>query len=155
MLVNLDINELWNFEIGENILAGVSYTETIEPHLLLLAVNRIQDSRSLMPKILELICDHDFSVNRFLPLPEKFNTPIAKDFEPGKIYRFTENPTFDAKDPFNEQFTSYFIQTPFCTPDSFGKIFNDQLCAFEELKKSTDEILNSIQREIKSKTENP
>ena len=157
MLVDLDISELWNLEIDKNLVAAVSSDKRFDVNLILINLNQLhlQGRGDLIPRILNAIRRHEFSADRFLPLLEKFNTPIAKDFEHGKIYRFIETPKFSAEDPFNEQFTSYFIQTPFCTPDLFGKIFNDQLRAFEELKKSTNEILNSIQREIKSKTENP
>lgn len=157
-IVDLDLEELWNLNLENNIAGGVRVSDKIEPSVVVLDLEKIrrQSDPSLIPKIFDALERHVFSVNRFFELPERFNCPIESEtFSRGKIYRFPDSTLLpcDAKDPFGELLMTYFIKTPFCSSHSLANLVNERLKILEELYNSTTQTLQSIQQNLKLKTE--
>ena len=99
--------------------------------------------------------------NTCFHLPRKFNYMVGlsrrvKNFKRGVMYHFAGSKMLTLRDgdPYNSLFLSYFIQTPFCNPDTFANLFNECVRVFNESKKSVQDRLNNMQKNLKLLTDN-
>ena len=193
IVVDVDVKELWDFDIKGNPIAGVSlsdmgtdsakndrifmtgaissFKEYMNSGTLILDLDllRKEGRESMISNCLEILREHIYIddlldertlsilyLNRYFHLPRKYNCMVGlyrgntKNFKRGIMWHFAGSTmlSLNAGDPWNSLFLSYFIKTPFCTPETFENLFNECTRIFEESKDSVNQRLETIHKSL-------
>ena len=156
IIVNIDLNELWQIDLEDKPLGGVNYPKTLwvnsgvlfmnlkvlrcEEETIVAGLKYAKKNPQNFKWLDQDLLNHCF-FKRTMILPQKFNfllncparhEPIGKN-----IYHYVglgASLSMDQSEPVNRLWMSYFIQTPWFSADSIGNLYKTFVTQYNSVK---------------------